>query len=115
MKALVIDVKEEDYVQYATFRGVKKTKVMLRYVARTAILPQITTLGLQLGGVFGGSLITEMLFGYPGIGTLIYKSILGSDYNTLMGAVSISILAVATTTLAMDLIYPFIDPRIRYK
>ena len=115
MKAMAIDTKEEDFIQYARFRGVNDRKVMFGYVARTAILPQITVLGLSIGGVFGGSLITEILFGYPGIGTLIYKAILSSDYNLIMGTVSISIVAVATATLVMDLIYPFIDPRIRYK
>ena len=115
MKAMAIDTKEEDYVQYARYRGVNDNKVMVGYVARTAILPQVTVLALSIGGVFGGALITEILFGYPGIGSLIYKAILGSDYNLIMGTVSITILAVATATLIMDVIYPFIDPRIRYK
>ncbi|MBV7328431.1 ABC transporter permease [Chloroflexi bacterium TSY] len=115
MKAMAIDTKEEDFIQYARFRGVPDQKVMVGYVARTAILPQITVLGLSLGGVFGGSLITEILFGYPGVGTLIYRAILSTDYNLIMGTVSISIVAVATSTLILDLIYPFIDPRIRYK
>jgi peptide/nickel transport system permease protein len=115
MKALAIDTKEEDFVQFARFRGVDDRKIMFGYVARTTILPQITVLGLSIGGVFGGSLITEILYGYPGVGTLIYKAIIGTDYNLIMGTVSLSILAVATSTLIMDLIYPFIDPRIRYK
>lgn len=115
MKAMAIDTKEEDFIQYARYRGVPDQKVMIGYVARTAILPQITVLGLSIGGVFGGSLITEILFGYPGVGTLIYRAILSTDYNLIMGTVSISIVAVATSTLILDLIYPFIDPRIRYK
>jgi peptide/nickel transport system permease protein len=115
MKAMAIDTKEEDFIQYARYRGVDNNKVMFGYVARTAVLPQITVLGLSIGGVFGGSLITEILFGYPGVGTLIYRAILGSDYNLIMGTISISIVAVATATLILDLIYPFIDPRIRYK
>lgn len=115
MKAMAIDTKEEDYVQYARYRGVDENKVMFGYVARTAVLPQITVLALSLGGVFGGSLITEILFGYPGVGTLVYRAILGSDYNLIMGTISLSIIAVATVTLILDLVYPFIDPRIRYK
>jgi peptide/nickel transport system permease protein len=115
MKAMAIDTKEEDYVQYARFRGVEDNKVMLGYVARNAVLPQLTVLALSIGGVFGGSLITEILFGYPGVGTLIYRAILSSDYNLIMGTVSLSIVAVATATLVLDLVYPFIDPRIRYK
>jgi peptide/nickel transport system permease protein len=115
MKAMAIDTKEEDFIQYARFRGVNDSKIMIGYIARTAVLPQITVLGLSIGGVFGGSLITEILFGYPGVGTLIYRAILSSDYNLIMGTVSISIVAVAGATLIMDLIYPFIDPRIRYQ
>lgn len=115
MKAMAIDTKEEDFIQYAHFRGVNDNKVMFGYVARTAVLPQITVLGLSLGGVFGGSLITEILFGYPGVGSLVYRAILGSDYNLIMGTITLSIVAVATATLVLDLIYPFIDPRIRYK
>ncbi|RIK38946.1 MAG: ABC transporter permease [Chloroflexi bacterium] len=115
MKAMAIDTKEEDFIHYARYRGVNDNKVMFGYVARTAILPQITVLGLSIGGVFGGSLITEILFGYPGVGTLVYRAILGSDYNLIMGTISLSIVAVATATLVLDLIYPFIDPRIRYQ
>jgi peptide/nickel transport system permease protein len=114
MKAMAIDTKEEDFVQYARYRGASDNKVMTGYVARTAILPQITVLALSIGGVFGGALVTEILFGYPGMGSLIYKAILGSDYNLMVGAISISIIAVATATLILDLVYPFIDPRIRY-
>lgn len=115
MKAMAIDTKEEDFVQYAKYRGVNDNKVMVGYVARTAILPQVTVLALSIGGVFGGALITEILFGYPGVGTLIYRAILSSDYNLIVGAVSLSIVAVATATLVLDIVYPFIDPRIRYK
>jgi peptide/nickel transport system permease protein len=115
MKAMAIDTKEEDFIQYARYRGVKDNKVMFGYVARTAILPQVTVLGLSIGGVFGGSLITEILFGYPGVGSLVYRAILASDYNLIMGTISLSIVAVATATLLLDLIYPLIDPRIRYK
>lgn len=115
MKAMAIDTKEEDFVNYARFRGVDDRKVMVSYVARTAVLPQITVLALSLGGVFGGSLITEILFGYPGVGTLIMRAILANDYNLILGTVSLSIVAVATATLVLDIVYPFIDPRIRYK
>jgi peptide/nickel transport system permease protein len=112
---MTIDTKEEDFIQYAQYRGVDNNKIMFGYVARTAVLPQITVLALSIGGVFGGSLITEILFGYPGVGTLVYRAILGSDYNLIMGTISISIVAVATATLLLDLLYPLIDPRIRYK
>ena len=72
------------------------------------------TFSMSLGGVFGGSIMTEIIFGYPGVGTLIQNAILQSDYNMILGCITISIVAISTATLVVDLIYPFIDPRIRY-
>ena len=88
---------------------------MIGYVLPNATLPHVTMLALQVGTIFNGALITEILFSYPGVGSLIHSGILQADYNLIMGAISISILAVATTTLLIDLLYPFFDPRIRYK
>lgn len=81
---------------------------------RNSILTQITALAMSLGGVFGGSIMTEIIFGYPGVGSLIQAAILQSDYNMILGCITISIVAIASATLIVDLIYPFIDPRIRY-
>jgi peptide/nickel transport system permease protein len=69
---------------------------------------------MSLGGAFNGSIMTEIIFGYPGVGTLIQKAVLQSDYNMILGCITISIVAIATATLIVDLIYPLIDPRIRY-
>jgi peptide/nickel transport system permease protein len=80
-----------------------------------AILPQITFLALQLGLMFNGSIVTEILFEYPGIGRLIYTAVIQGDYNLLMGTISLSIVAVATATLLIDLMYPLFDPRIRHR
>ena len=77
-------------------------------------MTQITALAMSLGGVFGGSIMTEIIFGYPGVGTLIQNAILQSDYNMILGCITISIVAISTATLIVDLVYPFIDPRIRY-
>ncbi len=88
--------------------------IAYRYVFRNSILTQVTALALQLGGVFSGSLMTEIMFGYPGVGSLIQNAILQNDYNLMLGLITISIIAVSTATLIIDLIYPFLDPRIRY-
>ena len=79
------------------------------------MLPQITALSLSLGSIFGGALITEMVFSYPGIGTLLYRGIINSDYNLVVGIIMFSILAIAFGMLVVDLIYPLFDPRVRYK
>ncbi len=114
MKSLASTTAEEDYVRYARFRGLSEKTIGTSYVLRNSILTQVTALAMSLGGVFGGSIMTEIIFGYPGVGSLIQKAILQSDYNMILGCITISIVAVATATLIVDLIYPFVDPRIRY-
>lgn len=114
MKSLAGSTAEEDFVMFARLRGLPEKSIGNRYVLRNSIITQITALGMSLGGVFGGSIMTEMIFGYPGVGSLIQKAILSSDYNMILGCITISIVAIATATLIVDLINPFIDPRIRY-
>jgi peptide/nickel transport system permease protein len=114
MKSLSGTTAEEDFVLYARYRGLSEGKIGRSYVFRNSILTQITALAMSLGGVFNGSIMTEIIFGYPGVGTLIQKAILQSDYNMILGCITISIVAISTATLIADLIYPFIDPRIRY-
>jgi peptide/nickel transport system permease protein len=115
MKTLSAGIAEEDYVHFARLKGLSERKIMSRYVLPNAALPQVTMLALQIGTIFNGALITEILFGYPGVGTLIYSGILQADYNLIMGTITISIVAVAGATFIVDLIYPFLDPRVRYK
>lgn len=115
MKALSSSVAEEDFVYFARLKGVSEPRIMTHYVARNALLPQITMLAIRLGTIFNGALITEILFGFPGVGTLIYSSALQADYNLMLGTISFSVIAVATATLIVDLAYPFLDPRIRYR
>lgn len=114
MTTLSRNTNEEDFVAFARMKGLNERKVISRYVLPNTILPQITMLALQMGTIFNGSLITEILFNYPGLGSLIYRGILQADYNLIMGTITTSIFAVATATLVIDLLYPFIDPRVRY-
>jgi peptide/nickel transport system permease protein len=80
---------------------------------RNALLPQITGLGLQLGMIFNGAMILEVIFTYPGVGLLAYQAILSTDYTLIMGITIYSIIGVATAALILDLIYPLFDPRVR--
>ena len=114
MKLVVQTVVGESYVQYARLAGVTEGRIVARYVFRNALLPQITGLALSLGLIFSGALITEIVFSYPGLGTLLYRAIINGDYNLIMGITIFSILAITTTVLLVDLIYPLFDPRIRY-
>ncbi|MGQ9856670.1 MAG: ABC transporter permease [Fervidobacterium sp.] len=115
MKLVVQTVKSEDYVKYAKLAGVPERKIVFKYVIRNAMLPQTTGLALSLGQIFSGALITEMTFSYPGVGTLLYNAVFTGDYNLLMGITSMSIIVITTSVLVIDLIYPLLDPRVRYR
>ena len=114
MKVLAYSTTEEAFVRYARLKGVRPRTIMFSYVFRNAILPQVTALALQIGNVFNGALLTEMLFSYPGLGLLMRTAIGNGDYNMLYGTLTMSIIAVATAALVIDLSYPLFDPRIRY-
>lgn len=114
MKLIVQNVNAEDFVQYAKLGGVKENRIVPKYVIRNAMLPQITSLALALGQIFSGALITEIVFSYPGLGTLLYNAITTGDYNLIMGITLLSIVAITTGILIIDLLYPLLDPRVRY-
>jgi peptide/nickel transport system permease protein len=115
MRLIVESVKDEDYIRYARIGAVREGTIFSKYVMRNAILPQITSLALSLGQIFGGALITEMVFAYPGVGFLLFRAVLVNDYNLIMGIATISIVGIITGTLAIDLLYPLFDPRIRLR
>jgi peptide/nickel transport system permease protein len=82
-------------------------------VARNAMLPQVTGLALSLGNVFGGAVIVEFVFNYPGIGKLLISGIYSGDYSLVLGVTTIAIIAVAAAVFVIDIIYPLIDPRVK--
>ena len=114
-KSLTTTEIASDYVQYAELAAVPKRKIILFYVARNTMLPQVTDLALSLGLIFEGALITEVLFTYPGIGFVLYNAIYNGDYNVIMGITLLSIIGVATAALLIDLLYPIFDPRVRLR
>jgi len=114
MKLIVQNVNAENFVQYAKLGGVTEDRIVSKYVIRNALLPQITGLALSLGQIFSGALITEIVFSYPGLGSLLYHAIVNGDYNLIMGITVFSIFAITTAILIVDLLYPIFDPRVRY-
>jgi peptide/nickel transport system permease protein len=114
MKLVVQNVNAEDFVQYAKLGGIKEGRIVSRYVIRNAMLPQITALALSIGQIFSGALITEIVFSYPGLGMLLYNAIITGDYNLIMGITALSIIAITTSILIIDLLYPLFDPRVRH-
>ncbi|HEX2908909.1 MAG TPA: ABC transporter permease [Phototrophicaceae bacterium] len=114
MKLIVQNINSESFVQYAKLGGVTEDRIVSKYIIRNALLPQITGLALSLGQIFSGALITEIVFGYPGLGTLLYRAIVNGDYNLIMGITMFSIVGLTTAILIVDLTYPLLDPRVRY-
>jgi peptide/nickel transport system permease protein len=114
-KALTSGEVSSDYVQYAELAALPKAKILFAYLVRNTMLPQVTDLGLSLGAIFEGALITEVVFSYPGLGSTLYNAIISADYNMIMGITLLSIVGIATASLVVDLIYPLIDPRVRYR
>jgi peptide/nickel transport system permease protein len=115
MKSLTSNIISEDYVVYAENAGLPQNKILTQYIIRNGLLPQVTGLALQIGLIFSGALIMEVVFGYPGMGTLTLQAVMANDYSLIMGITLLSIVGVATMVLILDLIYPLFDPRVRYQ
>lgn len=114
MRAMMVSVQHDDFVQFAESKGLKNNTVFFRYAGRNAMLPQITALGLTIGHILSGALLVEIVFSYPGIGNVLYHSIKSYDYSAIEGIVFGVIVSITVATLVLDLIYPKIDPRITY-
>ena len=113
MRALVSNVVTEDYVTYAELAGVDKNRIVSSYVLRNAMIPQLTGLAMTLGGVFSGTVITEEVFNYPGLGSLLIDAVNGGDYGLVLAVSSVSITAVGVAIFIVDLLYPVLDPRVK--
>jgi peptide/nickel transport system permease protein len=114
MRSLIVSLKGEDYILWAEAKGLPPARIFWAYAFRNALLPQATGLALSLGNIVGGALITETIFSYPGLGYLIFNSIKSLDFPVIQGSILLIIVSVATANLLIDLLYPLIDPRIRF-
>ena len=114
-KALTTSEVASDYVQYAELAAVPKRRIVMSYIIRNTMLPHVNDLALSLGAMFEGALITEVMFGYPGLGSKLFTAISTADYNIIMGITLLSIVGIATGSLIVDLLYPVFDPRVRLR
>jgi peptide/nickel transport system permease protein len=114
MRSLIVSLKGEDYILWAEAEGLPQKRIFWAYALRNALLPQVTGLALSLGNIVAGALITETIFGYPGIGYLVFTAIKGLDFPVIQGCILLVIISVASANFLLDLAYPLIDPRIRY-
>jgi peptide/nickel transport system permease protein len=114
MRGVMISTQGEDYLLFAEAKGLRGRTVFLRYAIRNALLPQLTALALALGNIVAGAVLVEVIFQYPGVGSLLYQAIRASDFSVIQGVVFFIIVSIGLATLILDLIYPLLDPRISY-
>ena len=112
MRSMAIYELNADYVKYSRFMGIKDGRI-LRYVFRNAMLPQVTGLALSIGTIVSGALVAEIIFSYPGLGSTIFTAVLGGDYPLISAVMLIITLMTLLATFAIEILYGFIDPRIK--
>jgi peptide/nickel transport system permease protein len=113
MRASMLEQRGLDYVTTARAKGQTDRKITTRHVFRNALLPVVTMAGVQTGGLLGGSVVVEAIFAWPGLGQLAFQSLFARDYNLLLGIFFMSAVLVVIVNLIVDVIYVFLDPRIR--
>ena len=114
LRGNLIEVMGEDYIRTARAKGLSERRVVLRHGLRSAITPIVTAAGLDIGILLGGAILTESVFNIPGIGRLVYDSIQRSDLPMIQGTVLLGTFFIVTANLIVDVIYAFLDPRVRY-
>ncbi len=113
LRASMLEALAEDYVRTARAKGLSETAVVGSHVLRNALIPVVTVLGLQLGTLIGGAVITEYVFALPGVGRLVVDAVFARDYPLVQGVVLLITVGFILSNLAVDLLYGWIDPRIR--
>jgi ABC-type dipeptide/oligopeptide/nickel transport system permease component len=111
----MLDVLGEDYVRTARAKGLNERAVIIRHALRNILIPLVTVVGLQLGALFGGAVITESIFAWPGVGRLALQAISARDYPLVQAAVLFISVVYVFLNLAVDILYVYLDPRIRYE
>ena len=113
MRNTMIATASQDYILLAEAKGLTRSWIMLRYAARNAMLPTVTSIGMSLGFIVGGSMLTEVVFAYPGIGYQLFSAVGALDYPLMQGIFLTITAAVLAANLLVDLVYVRLDPRVR--
>src|SRR5258706_3659587 len=109
----MVEVLDEDYIRTARAKGLDERTVVFRHALRNALGPLVTLVGLDLGVLLGGAIVTEYIFAWPGLGREVLQAILEVDNPLILGVVLVSAIAIAVANLLVDLAYLWIDPRLR--
>ncbi|WP_294515776.1 ABC transporter permease [uncultured Intestinimonas sp.] len=109
-----LEVMGEDYIMTARAKGLREGAVVVRHALRSALIPVLTSILTHIPHIIGGSVVVERIFGWPGMGSLMFSAVSGRDYNVVMGVAVVMALAVLLTSLLLDVVYGFVDPRVRY-
>src|SRR5262249_32869225 len=112
-RSSVLEVLGQDYVRTARAKGLHEFVVVVRHAVRNALLPVVTIIGLNFGGLVAGAVLTETIFGFAGIGKTLFDGITARDYALVQGVTMVTAIAFLVVNLIVDLFYGFLDPRIR--
>ena len=114
VRSSLLEVLSQEYVRTARAKGLPERVIVARHAMKNALIPVVTILGLQVGAIIEGAVITEQIFSWPGVGKLVVDSIAGRDYPVVQGVVMLSAFSFMLSTLVVDVLYGIIDPRISY-
>jgi peptide/nickel transport system permease protein len=114
MRSSMLEVLRQDYVRTARAKGLLERVVIMKHAARNALIPLITIVVFQIPGIFGGAIVTETIFNYPGMGRLFIDSLNRNDWPIVMAILFITAILVVVATLIGDILYTIVDPRIRF-
>ena len=112
-RSSMLDVTRQDYVRTARAKGLSERAVIVKHELKNAIIPVLTVVGMQIGSIMAGSVVMENIFSVPGMGSMISKAITDQDYNLVQGSVLVIALFICAVNLVVDIVYAFIDPRIK--
>ena len=112
-RSSMIEVLDKDYIRTARAKGLKKSRIIFIHALKNAMIPIITTIGLQAGGLLGGSILTETVFSISGIGRLMVDSVKARDYPVILGGVMFIALVYSIISIIVDILYGFLNPQIK--
>ena len=114
MRTSMLEAFQQDYVRTGIAKGIERVRIVFKHVLRNAVIPVVTVLGLQIGLLISGAIITEQVFSIPGLGNMLVVSVLNRDFVTVQGIALVTAISVFVVNFFVDVAYAFIDPRIRF-